>query len=77
MKNEHEIHTDSLGRQIIGSSPDRTCLDCGIGFSLDKLNKDETSPCCNGYRYAGVLWEDKPYQGYGRRNPNMPEFNGD
>ncbi len=73
MKDEHEIHTDAQGRQIIGSGPDRTCLDCGIGFSFDKMNKDESSPCCNGYRYAGVLWEDGPLQEWKKDGANPSE----
>lgn len=58
MKNKHEIRTDHLGRKIIGNGPDRTCLDCGTGFSFDTINEDETSPCCGTFRYAGVFWEN-------------------
>lgn len=53
-----EVRIDSKGRKIMGTSPDRTCMDCGTGFSFDLIDKDDLSPCCKNLRYAGVAWED-------------------
>lgn len=53
-----EKRVDRFGRHIWGSGPDRTCLDCYVGFSLDLLSKEGLSPCCSSFRHVSAIWND-------------------
>jgi len=55
-----EKRTDSHGRVIWGSGPDRTCLNCYIGFSMDLLTKEGGCPKCGLLRHCSAIWNDGP-----------------
>ena len=71
-----EKRTDSKGRIIWGTGPDRTCLNTFIGFSLDLLTKEGTCPCCGRFNYASVLWEDNGVQIPPKEAFSIPEGEG-